>query len=118
MKKFKVVIPLVFFLMGCPGGNPISKSRTTFIDGEHLCFSVDKKDTLNYYTVDSTASGSIQSIASSGHKELHLSYPQSCINIKWKYGYSYVIHYGLNGKKYVHEFFIDNNGQLTNLGGL
>ena len=49
---------------------------------------------------------------------MNVSYPDTCIDIKWKYGYSYAVSYGLNGKKYAHEFFIDNNGQLTNLGGL
>lgn len=118
MRVIKTVLPLIFILTGCPGGNPASKPRATFIDGNHLCFSVDKKDSLNYYSIDYYENGNIKSMVSSGNKKPLLFYPESCINVKWQYGYSYVIHYGLNDKKYVHQFVIDKYGRLTNLGGL
>lgn len=113
-----IIITLSLMLTGCPGGPRAPHPRSVFINGENLCFSLNKHDVLNYYTITSTETGDIKTIKSSGDKKLNLSYPENCITIKWKYGYSYVINYGLNDKKYTHGFFIDNNGQLTNTGGL
>lgn len=118
MKNRLLIVPLFFVLTGCPGGNPAPHPRATFINGDHLCFSTNKKDVLNYYSIDSDEKGDITPVTGSGYNKLNLSYPDNCINVKWKYGYSYVIHYGLNDKKYVHQFFIDNNGRLINSGEL
>jgi len=118
MRKILIILPAMFMLVGCPGGQLTPHPRATFINGNYLCFSTDKKDVLEYYTITSTETGKIKSIANSGGKDKHLSYPDTCININWEYGYSYVALYVLNGNSYDHEFFIDNNGQLTNLGGL
>ncbi|WP_407439105.1 putative T6SS immunity periplasmic lipoprotein [Lelliottia sp.] len=112
MKKL-VMIPLIFLLSGCPGGMPAPENRYTYISNERLCFSVDKKDVLNYYRIESDQEKGYTTIKHDTN--LKLSYPDDCINIKWKYGYSYAVSYGLNGKNYIHEFFINNNGQLREL---
>ncbi|HED4146207.1 putative T6SS immunity periplasmic lipoprotein [Raoultella ornithinolytica] len=111
MKRL-AILPLLFLLSGCPGGNPAPHARTTFINGEHLCFSADNKDVLNYYTVDTSENGKIETVVSSGYNKLDSSYPANCIDVKWKNNHTYVVNYGLNDKKYVHEFFIDANGKL------
>lgn len=113
MKRL-AILPVIFLLAGCPGGNPAPHPRATLINGDHLCFSVDNKDVLNYYTVDASENGKIQKVVSSGYNKLNSSYPDNCIDVKWRNNYTYVIHYGLNDKKYVHEFYIDNNGRLIN----
>ena len=95
MKRF-AILSLTFLISGCPGGNPAPHPRDTIINGEHLCFSLDKRDVLNYYTIDSGENGKTQTVMSSGYDKL-----------------MYVINYGLNNKKYVHEFFIDSTGTLT-----
>lgn len=107
-------IPLCILLTGCPGGHPVSHSRNTFINGEHLCFSIDKKDVLNYYTIDSSDGGEIKTVVSSEYSKLNSSYPDACMDVKWEKKHTYVIYYGLNGKQYVHEFSIDDKGNLTN----
>lgn len=112
MKRL-VMIPLIFLLSGCPGGMPAPEARYTYISNESLCFSVDKKDVLNYYLIESEQEKGYSTIKYG--ENLNLSYPDDCINIKWKYGYSYAVSYGLNGKNYIHEFFINNNGQLREL---
>lgn len=112
----RLIILLSFLLSGCPGGNPAPHPRATFIDGEHLCFSLDSKDVLDYYRIESNEN--IKNSLITYEDDLHLSYPNDCISFKWRYGYSYAITYSLNNNKYVHEFFIDNNGRLTHLGGL
>lgn len=108
------ILPVIFLLSGCPGGNPASTPRGVLIDGDNVCFTVDKKDKLNYYTIDSTRGNDYKVIEAKDR--IHLSYPDTCIKVKWDYGYSYYIHYGLNDKKYIHGFFIDNSGRLTNMG--
>ncbi|VTN40813.1 Uncharacterised protein [Raoultella ornithinolytica] len=45
------------------------------------------------------------------YQELVRTFP-NCIDVKWKNNHTYVVNYGLNDKKYVHEFFIDANGKL------
>ena len=112
MKKL-AILPVIFLLSGCPDGNPAPHPRATFINGHHLCFSVDKKDLLNYYTVDESDNGKIQTVVSSGYNKSNSSYPDNCINVKWKSNHIYVVNYSLNNKKYVHEFFIDSNGKVT-----
>lgn len=112
MKRL-IMIPLVFLLSGCPGGIPAPENRYTYINNEQLCFSVDKKDVLNYYLIESDQEVGYTTIKYA--ENVNLSYPDDCITIKWKYGYSYAVSYGLNGKHYIHEFFINNNGQLTEL---
>ncbi len=110
MKRL-AVLPVIFLLSGCPGGNPAPHPRATFINGEHLCFSTNKKDILNYYRIESNESGKFNTV--SHDEDLNFSYPEDCINFKWKNGYSYAISYGLNGKNYIHELFIGSNGNLT-----
>lgn len=80
----------------------------------NLCTSASsKRDVLNYYTNDSGENGKTQTVMSSGYDKLMSSYPDNCIDIEWKKNHTYVINYGLNNKKYVHEFFIDSAGTLT-----
>nr|WP_258041654.1 hypothetical protein [Citrobacter amalonaticus] len=74
-----------------------------------ICFSVDKSDVLNYYSIDSSKGGYT---AIDSKDNLHLSYPDTCIKLKLENGYKYNIHYGLNGKKYSDYFFIDKEGKL------
>ncbi|WP_186370593.1 MULTISPECIES: putative T6SS immunity periplasmic lipoprotein [Enterobacteriaceae] len=108
-----VILPVILLLSGCPGGNPAPHPRATFINGDRLCFSIDKKDLLNYYTVDESENGKIQTVVSSGYNKLNSSYPNNCIDVKWKSNHTYVVNYGLNDKKYVHEFFTDSNGLIN-----
>ncbi|MRS91094.1 hypothetical protein GJV04_13805 [Enterobacteriaceae bacterium RIT714] len=111
MKKL-AILPVIYLLSGCPGGgNPVPHPRATFINGNHLCFSTNKDDVLSYYRIESNEREKFNTVGYDDN--LNLSYPDDCINFKWKKGYSYAISYGLNGKNYVHEFVIDSNGKLT-----
>ncbi|MBM3069830.1 putative T6SS immunity periplasmic lipoprotein [Lelliottia sp. RWM.1] len=118
MKKIFIILTLSILITGCPGGSQAPKTRLTFINGNHICFSINKNDILNYYTIYSSEAHEINIVTGSGYEELKESYPDTCLDIKWKDGYTYVIHYGLNGHKYVHQFDIDKNGKRINLGGL
>lgn len=111
MRKIISIFSVVFILTGCPGGKPAPHARYTYINDEKLCFSVDKKDVLNYYRIESNQEEGY--VVIKNDEGLHLIYPDNCINVKWKYGYNYAVSYGLNDKSYIHRFFIDNNGRLT-----
>jgi hypothetical protein len=108
MKKL-AILPLVFLLAGCPGDRNISQQRYTYRNGEIICFSVDKKDTLTFYRIESNQGGAFHTILSKSN--LKLSYPDTCIKPKLNYGYKYYISYGLNDKYYVDSFFINNDGK-------
>jgi hypothetical protein len=77
--------------------------------GNIICFSVDKNDALNYYTIYSISADKYKIFDTK--ENIHTSYPDTCINIKLPNGYRYNIAYGLNGKKYSDHFFIDNDGK-------
>lgn len=107
MKKL-LIIPFIFALLGCPGDNLLSIHRSVFMHGNVICFSLNKNDVLNYYTIDTVQGGEYKIVT---YKEkIHLSYPDTCINVKLTNGYKYDIYYGLNGEKYSDHFFIDNDG--------
>jgi len=108
--KMLYLIPLLLLLSGCPGGNPGAEYRRVFMQGDVICFSVNKNDILHYYRIDSTQGGKYTIIKAD--ERVHLSYPDTCVKVKLKRGYRYNISYGLNGKKYSDYFFIDNDGRL------
>ena len=97
------VVTLCILLTGCPGGPRAPEPRNTFINGDTLCFSVDSKDVLDYYRIESNESGHYEVVANSGQERLNVSYPRDCIQFSFKTGYNYAISYGLNGKNYIHE---------------
>lgn len=116
MKKIILTIFLCILITGCPGGNRASKIKPIFINRDYLCLSVDKNDVLDFYTIYMSETYTNMPGESFGHSEVNASYPDTCLHMKWENGYTYVIHYGLNGKKYVHQFNIDKNGKQINLG--
>lgn len=116
MKKLLFIIGMCISITGCPGGKRAPTTRLTFINGNHICFSINKNDIFKYYTIYSSKAHQISIVTGSGYGDLNLSYPETCMNIKWENEHTYVIHYGLNGKEYVHQFDIDKNGKLINLG--
>ena len=107
--KILTIIAICFFLTGCPGGPRAPAARYVFYFNSTLCFSVDKKDVLEYYQIEINKGGGYEEIANSGKYKLNTSYPNSCIKFKFNPDYSYVISYGLNGKDYEDDIFIDNN---------
>ncbi|WP_338070525.1 putative T6SS immunity periplasmic lipoprotein [Enterobacter oligotrophicus] len=118
MKSIFFMLTLCILITGCPGDNRAPKTRFTFINGNHICFSIDKNDVLNFYTIYSSKAHKISVVTGSGYKKLNIAYPNTCLNVKWEKGLTYIIHYGLNDKKYVHQFDINNNGKQINLGEL
>lgn len=108
MKRL-TILPLVLLLTGCPGA-PYRASipRDVFKSGDIICFSVDKKDVLNYYRIESNQGGPYKTI--SYKNDLNLSYPDTCIKPELNRGYSYHLTYELNGEHYSDSFFLDNDG--------
>ncbi|MFJ3455695.1 putative T6SS immunity periplasmic lipoprotein [Scandinavium goeteborgense] len=106
--KIFLLIPLVFMLTGCPGGPPVPEHRSVFMQNDVICFSINKNDVLTHYNIYYTPKRIYTKIRTA--ERLHLSYPDTCIKVKFKNGYEYNIYYGLNGKTYTDNFFIDHDG--------
>ena len=108
MKK-SLLIPFIFFLAGCPGGGvPVAEHRSVFREGDAICFTVNKKDVLDRYSVYYWPNRKYTVIKADD--KVSLSYPDTCFKIKLQNGFKYNIAYSLNGKSYSDSFFIDNNG--------
>lgn len=117
MKKL-LLIPLIVMLTGCPGkgkeGAQYGKRRAIDIDGNRLCFSLDKNDVLENYSLalNNNASDEILSGYSSP-----LNYPDTCFTVNLETALVYGARYTLNQKLYYYTFIIDNDGQAIDLGG-
>lgn len=103
-----VIPPLIILLSGCPGDKINTEHRDVFTYGGAICFSVDKKDILEYYRIESFQGGSYKIL--SYKDDLNLSYPDTCIKPESKRGYHYSLAYGLNGEHYSDSFILDNDG--------
>ena len=111
MKLRILLFLLILMLTGCPGENlNIPEVRAIMINGNYLCFSVDKKDTLNGYFIYSMQNGEYKEITSA--KFVRRSYPDSCIEIILPAGYAYEVSYTLNDLNYYYPFFKDNDGKV------
>ncbi len=81
MKRL-AILPFILLLTGCPGDKINTRHRDIFTYGGVICFSVDKKDVLNYYRIESYQGGSY--IRISYKDDLNLSYPDTCIKPELK----------------------------------
>ncbi len=120
MKKLLALIPCCFIMSGCPGkgdGINIGKWKPILIDSKRVCFSIDNKDILNSYYLESNEGNKNNIILSSHRKKINITYPDTCISIKLKMGYQYGTMYTLNNIKYHYEFFIDNNWNVIDSRG-
>lgn len=108
MKK-SLIFPVVFLLSGCPGGGvPVPEHRSVFMQGNTICFTVNKTDILERYSIYYSPEKKYTVIKADNY--ISLSYPNTCFNVNLKKGYKYNISYSLNGKSYSDQFFIDNDG--------
>ena len=121
MKAFIALTPMLFLLTGCPAGRgdgaEIGESRWISVDKERVCYSVDNKDRLSRYYLESNKDNKLNIILSSPPNFLKRSYPDTCFNIKLTPGYQYGTIYTLNDINYHYEFFIDNNWNVVSSGG-
>lgn len=90
LHKKLTILPLIFFLSGCSGGNPAPHPRATFINGDHLCFSTDKKELLNYYTVDASENGKIQTVVSSGDHLIEIKGDEAYVRANLHVSHAYI----------------------------
>jgi hypothetical protein len=114
MKKFVALLALIFLLTACPGENlGIGSWRNISVDHRRICFSVDKADVLSRYVLSSTQGGDYKELATA--EFAHLSYPDTCINVQLKPGYTYQASYTMNNSNYRYSFFIDNDWNIIRL---
>lgn len=117
MKKL-LSIPLIVLLSGCPGkgkeGAQYGKRRTIDIDGNRICFTLDKNDVLENYSL-ALNSNAANKILSSYSTPVY--YPDTCFTVNLEKALVYGVRYTLNQKLYYYTFIIDNDGQAVDLGG-
>ncbi|NBD83760.1 hypothetical protein GV761_21290, partial [Citrobacter werkmanii] len=87
MKK-STIIPLIFLLSGCPGGGvPVPQQRSVFKQGDTICFTVNKTDVLERYSIYYSPGRKYTVIKADDG--ISLKYPDTCFKIKLKHGYIY-----------------------------
>lgn len=117
MRKL-LLIPLIFLLTGCPGkgreGAQYGTRRAIHIEGNRVCFTLDKSDVLESYSL-SLNSNPFKEILN-GHSTV-LYYPETCFPVNLEKAMIYGVSYRLNQQRYYYTFILDNDGQVLDLGG-
>ena len=108
MKRLRL-LPLILILTGCPCvGKPASIQRSVFMQVNIICFTINKNDILERYSIYYWPNKKYTVLKASD--KISSSYPDTCVNVKLPKGYNYNIAYSLNGISYSDSFFIDNDG--------
>lgn len=116
--KMKAIIFLMssFLISGCVNevgkGQQYGKMGSVFIDGNNVCFSVDKKEVLENY--EFTAVGKVHKKLLSG-RSIHLSYPKACFMAPLEKGVIYRASYMLDKKNFYDVFIISRDGRVVRL---
>jgi len=115
MKKI-VMFVMLLLLTGCPRrgyeGEELGVKRAIYIDGNRVCFTVNKNDVLSRYGL---------SINGKYHKRIlvddfvHLTYPDTCFKVNLEKGVLYAASYTLNDENYKYAFIIDKEGTVIDL---
>lgn len=117
MKKSFFFLPLLLFLAGCPGkgreGAESGERQAIYVDGNRVCFTIDKNDVLNRYIL-STNGREDKKLLVGDFK--HLIYPSTCFTVNLEIGVVYGTSYTLNGKNHYYTFIITNDGKVLDLG--
>lgn len=107
--KTLLIFPFTLILTGCPGGGkPATIQRSVFMQGHTICFSINKNDILERYSIYYWPNKKYTILKATD--KISSSYPDTCVNVKLPKGYKYDIAYSLNGISYSDSFFIDNDG--------
>lgn len=116
--KTLFIIPLIVLLTGCPGkgkeGAQYGERRAIYIEGDRICFTLDKKDVLESYSLVTSRNVSYELINNYSSK---LRYPDTCFTVNLEKAVVYGVDYIINQKIYYYSFIIDNDGQILDLGG-
>ncbi|MCT9843161.1 hypothetical protein C6560_03725 [Enterobacter sp. FS01] len=115
MKQIILFMMLVL-LTGCPRrgyeGEELGVNRAIYIDGNRVCFTIDKNEVLSRYGL---------SINGKKYKRIlvndfvHLTYPDTCFKVNLEKGVRYAVSYTLNDKNYKYAFIIDNEDTVIDL---
>lgn len=116
MKKL-LILPLIFLLTGCPGkgkeGAQYGERKAIHIDGNRVCFTLDKNDVLESYSLAPNSNVFNELLRSYSS---HLYYPDTCFTVNLEKAVVYGVDFKLNQKNYYYTFIIDNDGQAIDTG--
>ncbi|MCT4712044.1 hypothetical protein MUA04_17875 [Enterobacteriaceae bacterium H11S18] len=115
MKKLMILFPIVVLLAGCPGrdGLKMGEIRSIYINGDRICFTVNKQDVLTRYLL--ATNGQDYKVLLSADT-VRLSYPDSCFTVNLQQGVIYGANYALNEKNYSYTFIIDKENNIVHPG--
>lgn len=112
MRKI-MLLTLIALLFGCVSKDSQHVRRGgVFIDGNRVCFSVNKNQVLSHY--EFSAIGKVYSSLLSGRSK-HLSYPDSCFMLPLENGVIYRANYIVDNENYYNVFIKDNTGHVIYL---
>lgn len=110
MNLHSMLLLIPALLTGCGVGDRAAPWRPVVVDEQGVCFSTDKKDVLSRYYISSFQSGQLIEFASKGL--LSLTWPATCVKMKFISGYPYGVSYTLNHRHYRDVFMIDAQGKI------
>jgi hypothetical protein len=115
MKKRLPLIPIVILLTGCPAkdGLKMGKRSSIYIDGERVCFTLDKQKILTHYALKKNSPNDNFLLYGDA---VQLSYPDSCFTASLKKGEVYNADYIVDGRNYYYTFIIDSESRILTLG--
>ncbi|XZV66125.1 hypothetical protein M1D79_11050 [Enterobacter sp. SA24] len=87
----------------------MSRQRSIFLNGDHICFSLDKQAVLTRYIL--TTNGAYYKELLHGNA-VRLSYPDTCFIVHLEKGVTYNAAFALDGENYYYTFIIDNENNI------
>jgi len=116
MKKI-IWLMSVVLITGCPRrgyeGEEYGIRRAIHIDGNRVCFTLDKNDVLESYSLSPNNNVFNELLLSYSS---HLYYPDTCFTVNLEKAVVYGVDFKLNQKDYYYTFIIDNDGQALDIG--
>ena len=114
--KLLYVTLAALLLTGCPRagkeGEQYGARRAVFINGNNICFTVDKKETLSRYNLYGGYTDNNPLLVGDFESR---TYPHTCFEVHLESGLVYSTSYTLNGKNYYYTFIRDKSGNIIDL---
>lgn len=90
MKKL-FTLSFILVLTGCPGGGkPASVHRSVFMQGNTICFTINKNDILERYSIYYWPDKKYTVLKAKDN--ISLSYPETCTNVKLPKDITIILH--------------------------